>query len=57
MIQEGLLLGLSTGSFCAISCAPVAVPFIFSEEIKSWRHNVGLVGLMLLGKLVTPMEL
>ncbi len=52
MIQEGLLLGLSTGSFCAISCAPVAVPFIFSEEIDGWKQNAGLVGLMLLGRLV-----
>ncbi len=51
MIHEGLLLGLSTGSFCAISCAPVAVPFLFSENIKGWRQNAGLVGLMLLGRL------
>ena len=51
MIQEGLLLGLSTGSFCAISCAPVAIPFIFSEKIDGWRQNAGLVGLMLLGRL------
>jgi hypothetical protein len=51
MIQEGLLLGLSTGSFCAISCAPVAIPFIFSEKIDGWRQNARLVGLMLLGRL------
>jgi sulfite exporter TauE/SafE len=51
MIQEGLLLGLSTGSFCAISCAPVAIPFIFSEKIDGWRQNAGLVGMMLLGRL------
>ena len=51
MIQEGFLLGLSTGSFCAISCAPVAIPFIFSEKIDGWRQNAKLVGLMLLGRL------
>jgi sulfite exporter TauE/SafE len=51
MIQEGLLLGLSTGSFCAISCAPVAIPFIFSEKIDGWKQNAGLVGLMLAGRL------
>ncbi len=51
MIQEGWLLGLSTGSFCAISCAPVAIPFLFSEKIKGWRQNAGLVGWMLLGRL------
>ena len=52
MIQEGLLLGLSTGSFCAISCAPAAIPFIFSEKIDGWKENAGLVGMMLLGRLV-----
>ena len=52
MIQEGLLLGLSTGSFCAISCAPVAIPFIFSEKIDGWKQNAGLVGMMLVGRLV-----
>jgi len=51
VIQEGFLLGLSTGSFCAISCAPVAIPFIFSEKIDGWRQNAKLVGLMLLGRL------
>jgi sulfite exporter TauE/SafE len=51
MIHEGLLLGLSTGSFCAVSCAPVAIPFIFSERIESWKRNAGLVGMMLLGRL------
>lgn len=51
MIQEGLLLGLSTGSFCAISCAPVAIPFIFSEKIDGCKQNAGLVGMMLLGRL------
>jgi len=33
MIQEGLLLGLPTGSFGAFRCGPVAIPFIFSERI------------------------
>jgi len=51
MIQEGLLLGLSTGSFCAVSCAPVAIPFIFSEKIEGWKQNAGLVGMMLVGRL------
>jgi sulfite exporter TauE/SafE len=52
MISEGLLLGLSTGSFCAISCAPVAIPFLFSEKIDGWRQNAGLVGWMLFGRLI-----
>ena len=52
MIQEGLLLGLSTGSFCAISCAPAAIPFIFSEKIDGWKENAGLVGMLLLGRLI-----
>ncbi len=31
MIQEGLWRGLPTDSFCAISCAPVGIPFLVSD--------------------------
>jgi len=51
MIHEGLLLGVSTGTYCVVSCAPVALPFIFSEEISGWKQNVKYVSLMLLGRL------
>ena len=52
MVHEGFLLGISTGTYCVVSCAPVALPFIFSEKIKSWKQNASYVGLMLLGRLV-----
>lgn len=51
MLHEGLLLGLSTGTFCVISCAPVALPFFFSESITSWKQNARYVAMMLLGRL------
>ncbi|MCP4158292.1 MAG: sulfite exporter TauE/SafE family protein [bacterium] len=52
MIAEGFLLGLSTGTYCMISCAPVAIPFIFSEEIKSGWQNAIYISLMLVGRLI-----
>ncbi len=52
MVREALLLGLSTGTYCAMYCAPVAIPFLFSEEIRSARHNALLVTLFLLGRFV-----
>ncbi len=52
MLSEGLLLGFSTGTYCAVSCAPAAIPFIFSEKITGWKQNAGYVSLMLLGRLI-----
>jgi len=51
MLAEGILLGLSTGTYCLTACAPVALPFFFSEE-GGHRRNAFLVGLFLLGRLV-----
>ena len=36
--MEGFLLGLSSGTFCIIHCAPVAIPFLFSEN-GEWKDN------------------
>lgn len=52
MILEALLLGLSTGSYCIVSCAPVALPFLFSEDIKSVKQNSAYVGLWLIGRFI-----
>ncbi|MCK5218584.1 sulfite exporter TauE/SafE family protein [bacterium] len=49
---EGFLLGLSTGTFCAAHCLPVALPFIFSEDIRNAGQNARLVGLFLLGRFI-----
>lgn len=50
MLIEGLLLGLSTGTYCLTACAPVALPLFFSEE-SSHRRNALLVGVFLAGRL------
>ncbi len=51
---EALLLGLSSGTFCAVACAPVALPFLFSRgpAEKPLRANAALLALFLLGRLV-----
>jgi len=36
-VLEGVLLGLSTGLFCLVSCAPALVPFLMGED----RHLRG----------------
>ncbi len=51
-MAEGFLLGLSTGTFCAAHCLPIALPFIFSEDIKNAGRNARLVGLFFLGRFL-----
>ena len=51
-IAEPLALGLSTGTWCAMYCAPVLLPFLFARENQSYRRNASLVGLFLAGRLV-----
>ena len=34
MILEAVLLGLSTGTYCAMYCGPVLIPFLFGTEKK-----------------------
>lgn len=51
MLKEALLLGLSTGTYCAMFCAPVLLPFLFSEEIDSRKKNIRYVILFLAGRL------
>jgi sulfite exporter TauE/SafE len=48
---EAFLLGLSTGSYCVLTCAPLTLPFLFAEP-NCPRRNAGLVGLFLAGRLL-----
>ncbi len=40
MILEALFLGLSTGTYCVMYCAPVALPFFVSEEMNRQKNAV-----------------
>lgn len=50
-ISQGMLLGLSTGIFCLVTCAPVYVPFVLSEDRKL-RRNVLAIGEIAMGRLI-----
>lgn len=50
MPLEALLLGLSTGTYCVLTCAPLTLPFLFAEKNRPGA-NARLVGLFLLGRL------
>jgi len=51
-VAEPLALGLSTGTWCAMYCAPVLLPFLCGRESMTHRTNLSLVGLFLGGRLV-----
>ena len=53
MILEAILLGLSTGTYCTMYCAPVLIPFLSGTEKVSYKRNSGLIGAFLGGRLVT----
>lgn len=44
MILEAILLGLSTGTYCAMYCGPVLIPFLCGTEKAAYKRNTGLVG-------------
>lgn len=50
---EPLLVGLSTGTWCVMYCAPITLPFLFGRENSSIKKNAGLVGLFLGGRLAS----
>ena len=52
LIAKALLLGLSTGLFCAGFCVPLVGPLLLSDENRSARHSAARVGLFLAGRLV-----
>jgi len=51
MFAEALLLGLSTGTYCAVFCAPVLLPFLFSQT-GGLKKNTLYIVLFMLGRLV-----
>jgi len=40
MILEALLLGLSSGTYCIIGCAPIAIPVFFSESMNRKKNLI-----------------
>ena len=52
MIFEAILLGLSTGTYCTMYCAPVLIPFLSGAEKVSYKRSLGLIGAFLGGRLV-----
>lgn len=50
MFTEALLLGLSTGTYCAVFCAPVLLPFLFSQT-GGLKKNTLYIVLFMLGRL------
>jgi len=56
-IAEPLALGLSTGTWCVMYCAPVLLPFLLGRESLSLRKNNSLIGIFLLGRLISYIAL
>jgi sulfite exporter TauE/SafE len=52
LVVRALLLGLSTGLFCAGFCVPLVGPLLLSDENRSVRRSASRVGLFLAGRLV-----
>lgn len=50
-VSQGILLGLSTGIFCLVTCAPVYVPFVLSEDRKLRRNILSVVEIAI-GRLI-----
>jgi sulfite exporter TauE/SafE len=49
MFAEAFLLGLSSGTYCIMACAPVVLPFLFSESLSN-KQNMRNVLLFMLGR-------
>lgn len=52
MIIEAVLLGLSTGTYCAMYCGPVLIPFLCGTKKTSYKRNAGLTGAFLGARLL-----
>jgi len=55
LVGKALLLGLSTGLFCAGFCVPLVGPLLLSDENRSVRRSASRIGLFLAGRLVAYM--
>lgn len=51
MVGQGFLLGLSTGTACLATCAPVIVPYLLGEG-KGLRQNGLILAQFLTGRLI-----
>lgn len=52
LVGKALLLGFSTGLFCAGFCVPLVAPLLLSDENRSIRRSASRVSLFLAGRLV-----
>jgi sulfite exporter TauE/SafE len=52
LVGKALLLGLSTGLFCAGFCVPLVGPLLLADESRSVRRSTSRVLLFLTGRLV-----
>lgn len=53
MFLEAILLGFSTGNYCAMYCGPVLLPFLCGTHKVSYKRNAGLVGTFVGFRLIT----
>jgi len=51
MFIDAILLGLASGSYCVMFCAPVLVPWFFSKQIPTAGRNALYLSLYLAGRL------
>lgn len=54
---QSLLLGFSTGTYCAMYCAPVLIPLVSGTENISIRKTSILTSLFLSGRMITYISL
>ena len=52
LVGKALLLGFSTGMFCAGFCVPLVAPLLLSDENRNVKRSATRVGLFLVGRLV-----
>ncbi len=50
---QSLLLGLSTGTYCAMYCAPVLLPLVTGTDTISVKKTTVLTSLFLSGRMIT----
>lgn len=53
MVLEAILLGLSTGTYCAMYCVPALAPFLAGCENSGYKRNGSLIGAFLGARLLT----
>jgi len=52
IISEGFILGLATGSVCAVVCTPLLAPALLVRDRPSWGGSVRRVSEFLAGRLI-----